>query len=98
MKSSLPHARLATLAKYDIDVSSAPLKSRLLQMAEKTDCNIGKPVISVSKALTTSETRTSRNISMERINRLAQPKHTVTKTVGDVRVRNKRQKEMVALA
>ncbi|CAO3690453.1 unnamed protein product [Umbelopsis vinacea] len=83
MKSSLPHARLATLAKYDIDVSSAPLKSRLLQMAEKTDSNIGKPVISVSKALTTSESRTSRNISMERINRLAQPKHTVTKTVGD---------------
>ncbi|KAH8556112.1 hypothetical protein BGW37DRAFT_816 [Umbelopsis sp. PMI_123] len=72
MKTSLPHARLTTLAKYDIDVPAVPLKSRLLQMAEKADSKQGKPT--VSKALASSEKRTSQALSMERINRLAQPK------------------------
>ncbi|KAI8575537.1 hypothetical protein K450DRAFT_261405 [Umbelopsis ramanniana AG] len=77
MKSSLPHARLTTLAKYEIDVSAVPLKSRFLQMAEKADAKQGKP--SLSKGLPPSEKRTSQALSMERINRLAQPKRTFDK-------------------
>jgi hypothetical protein len=81
MKSSLPHARLHTLAKYEIEISKMPLNSRLLQMAEKaTDPKLGR---SVSKTM--SEKRTSSNISMERINRLAQPKRIQEKVSMDCR-------------
>lgn len=84
MKSSLPHARLTTLAKYEIDVSTVPLKSRFLQMAEKADARYGKP--SLSKNLPPSEKRTSQALSIERLNRLAQPKRTYEKSTDSPKV------------
>lgn len=74
MKGALPHARLNTLAKYDIDLSKAPINSRLLQMAEKIEHKAGK---SATKVLSSTDKRASKVLSMDRINQLAQPKRTV---------------------
>ncbi|KAG2186440.1 hypothetical protein INT43_002878 [Umbelopsis isabellina] len=74
MKGALPHARLNTLAKYEIDLSKAPINSRLLQMAEKIEHKAGK---SATKVLASTDKRASKVLSMDRINQLAQPKRMV---------------------
>jgi hypothetical protein len=53
-------------------------------MAEKADARYGKP--SLSKGLPSSEKRTSQALSMERLNRLAQPKRTFEKSADGPKV------------
>ncbi|KAJ2962395.1 hypothetical protein NQZ79_g2472 [Umbelopsis isabellina] len=79
MKGALPHARLNTLAKYEIDLSKAPINSRLLQMAEKAEHKAGK---SATKVLGSTDKRASKALSMDRINQLAQPKRTVERSAA----------------